>query len=323
MRRILPAIVLVTVVATPAMSAPQIYLLRNVTMDGKALTVGAVAVVTGADKETVDAIRAVRLGRSPFPGEQIHLSPRTMLSRMAMSGINTRGIRFSGARQVRVTSRHQEITAERIESVALDELLACVGDVPGVTYTADGKVDGESINTSAGEVTLAAKVLGESAGPTATVVVSGTGEHGEKLFDRALTFRATYSAVRVVASRDLRPGELLDEDSITLETVRTPSRPRSQPSLATFMGSRTRSWIKRGALLAKSMVHMPSPEIIVERNNPVQMRISMPGMTVTAMGLALMPGREGDIIRVRNVDTMRIVSARVRHDGSVTPVLAK
>ena len=326
MKRILSVAALVLVLATPAMSAaqaPQIYLLRNVTVDTKGLLLGAVAVVTGADKETVAAIRAVPLGRSPFPGEEMLLTPRVVLSRMGMSGIDTRGVRFSGARRVRVTSRHQEITPERIESVARGELVARVGDIPGVTYEVDGKSDGQSINAASGDVTLAAKVLGEPAGETMIVLVSGTDERGERLFERAVAFRAIHSAVRVVAARDLRPGEPLDEENITLESVRTSSRPRSQPSLKAFMGSRTRSWVKRGTVLAESMVRMPSPEIIVERNKPVRMMISMPGMTVTAMGLALMPGRDGDVIRVRNIDSMRIVSALVRPDGSVTPVVAR
>ena len=46
-----------------------------------------------------------------------------------------------------------------------------------------------------------------------------------------------------------------------------------------------------------------------------------PGFTISGTGLALQDGRPGDFIRVRNVDSKRIVVAKVTADGTVAPVI--
>ena len=59
---------------------------------------------------------------------------------------------------------------------------------------------------------------------------------------------------------------------------------------------------------------------VVRRNDSVVMRITGNLFQITALGQALENGGEGDLIKVRNVDSKRVVVARVIHDGTVEPV---
>ncbi len=60
---------------------------------------------------------------------------------------------------------------------------------------------------------------------------------------------------------------------------------------------------------------------VVFRNQPVVIEIDVPGLKVTAMGLPLEDGRAGQIIKVRNIDSKRDIVAKVKADGTVSPVL--
>jgi flagellar basal body P-ring formation protein FlgA len=60
--------------------------------------------------------------------------------------------------------------------------------------------------------------------------------------------------------------------------------------------------------------------VAVHRNENVVMRIKGDGFLLTAMGLALEDGRPGAMIKVRNVDSGRVVMAKVAADGAVEPV---
>jgi flagella basal body P-ring formation protein FlgA len=59
----------------------------------------------------------------------------------------------------------------------------------------------------------------------------------------------------------------------------------------------------------------------VKRNENVIIRIEKPGLSVTAVGKAMQEGRAGEVIKVRNVDSQRMILARVGEDGTVEPVL--
>ena len=66
----------------------------------------------------------------------------------------------------------------------------------------------------------------------------------------------------------------------------------------------------------------PAVEKIISRNDTVTMKIEGDGFTITALGQALDDGRSGAFIRVRNVDSGRIVVGKVKSDGSVEPVIS-
>jgi len=63
-----------------------------------------------------------------------------------------------------------------------------------------------------------------------------------------------------------------------------------------------------------------NPPVIVKRNRTVVIRIERPGLLITAIGKAMQDGRAGDYIKVQNVDSQRIIFARVNADGTVEPV---
>ena len=71
------------------------------------------------------------------------------------------------------------------------------------------------------------------------------------------------------------------------------------------------------------MVRPAKGEVLVRRNKSVVMRIAGNCFQVTALGQALEDGREGDLIRVRNADSKRVVVAKVTDDGTVQPVFGE
>jgi hypothetical protein len=70
-----------------------------------------------------------------------------------------------------------------------------------------------------------------------------------------------------------------------------------------------------------NQVGQPDSPKVVFRNQPVVIELEIPGLRVTAMGLPLEDGRSGQLIKVRNVDSKRDIIARVRSDGTVSPVI--
>jgi len=59
----------------------------------------------------------------------------------------------------------------------------------------------------------------------------------------------------------------------------------------------------------------------VKRNQNVVIRIQAGGLVITATGRMVDEGAAGDFVRVRNVDSQRVIIGKVNEDGTVGPVL--
>lgn len=57
--------------------------------------------------------------------------------------------------------------------------------------------------------------------------------------------------------------------------------------------------------------------ILVNRGQSAKLVFNSGDLVITAMGVALQPGAAGDFIKIRNVDSGRVVTGTVMEDGSI------
>ena len=74
--------------------------------------------------------------------------------------------------------------------------------------------------------------------------------------------------------------------------------------------------LRPGQVLQKRLLAAP---VLVKRGEVVVIEARSGPIQVTASGEALEPGRQGDVVRVRNVNTGKIIRARVVDTGTVQP----
>lgn len=73
-------------------------------------------------------------------------------------------------------------------------------------------------------------------------------------------------------------------------------------------GSISKRSLKPGITITPSMIEQP---VLIERGQPVTLRVSNPAVTVEMAGEALRKGRAGERIRVRNINSGKILFGRV------------
>jgi len=69
------------------------------------------------------------------------------------------------------------------------------------------------------------------------------------------------------------------------------------------------------------MVNAAQSPVVIRRNETVVIRIERPGLVVSAVGTVLQEGRTGELVKVRNADSSRVIMCKVNADGTVEPVL--
>ena len=102
-------------------TALQIYLPREITIEGDVPNLGQVAIIRG-EEHLIAKARQVTLGRISAPGQKIIIDRTAVLSRLASSGIKASEVTLTGAEKITVSQRHQIIKGDEFTEKALSFL---------------------------------------------------------------------------------------------------------------------------------------------------------------------------------------------------------
>jgi flagella basal body P-ring formation protein FlgA len=142
---------------------------------------------------------------------------------------------------------------------------------------------------------------------------------GKEVGIRDILFRLKYRSRRVLAAREIAEGTVLTPEDLSIETV---ASDRPEPAgWAPPYGLVALRKVPQNAELRTDMLRAAQMPVAVRRNESVVIRIEQPGLTVTALGVALQEGRIGEYVKVRNTDSSRVIVCKVNPDGSVEPML--
>ncbi|MCE5326331.1 MAG: flagellar basal body P-ring formation chaperone FlgA [Planctomycetaceae bacterium] len=300
--------------ALAAQSAPdvRIHLPREVLVTSQQLTLGEVGVVSCDDAATQAALRELPLGRAPLAQETITIERRVVQSRVACSRLTVGQITLTGADCVSVRRKEQVITADAL----VEKSRALLGQLPELsTWSWRVHVKPQDLTlrfTGAVEVQPS---LESYANGLARIRVAVSAPQGE-LASAEVVFKRVFAVRRAVALRDIAPGEALTAENTRIEEHEVSAAIEAYVPPAMALASQA---IAKGTPIRASLVRQPKPELLVRRNQGVTMRVVGNGFTVSAMGQALEDGCQGQCIKVRNVDSKRVVSAVVMADGTVQP----
>lgn len=312
----------VLLVATPGRGAEpaiQIHLPRAIQVEGQTLSLGAISVIRGEDAALAQRAGQVSLGRAPLPKEEIVLDRPTLLGRLASHGIGADRVLFSGAQKVAVSRKETAVSADEMVKAAEACLSQKRPSPPGCRWEVRRPVQALVV-PSAGEVRLEARLADHDVAAEAKVEVAAV-VGGRQAASQFLIFRMSYAQREAVAAADLAAGTVLTPENVTIRTAACDRAPAAD--WAAPFGLTTTQPIRAGTVIRPALVRAARPAVAVRRNEGVTMRIRGAGFTVTALGQALEDGRPGESIKVRNVDSNRVVVAKVAADGTVEPALSE
>jgi flagella basal body P-ring formation protein FlgA len=294
----------------------RIYLPRTQQVQGSTISIGEVCIVRGSDDARTALAEKVQLGRAPFSREEMKVDRAMILGRLAASGFSKREIHFCGANEVLVTPNEQEIDASRLVAAAsalLNEKMPCKGEAQ---WRLARQVEPVSV-PSGQAVKLSPVLLGGATEQRAAVRVDVTRD-GSAAASCELGFEKVHLWRQAVARKDISPGQTITESNVAVETV---LRHSPQEAWTSPYGRHTSRAVAAGSVLDQGLLTTPKPELVFERNALVRIRVDLGDFSLLAKGVALAPGRVGETVPVQNIDSKRILTARVCPDGTVIPLL--
>jgi flagellar basal body P-ring formation protein FlgA len=122
--------------------------------------------------------------------------------------------------------------------------------------------------------------------------------------------------IAVVTKRVVYPGETIESEILREVTLKAGRRvPEAMvTSISTIQGK-----VAKRTLLPGRYIPMASIRdvYLIEQGAPVEVIFKHGALTITAQAVSLEPGSEGDLIKVRNLDSGAVFVGQIMPDGTI------
>jgi flagella basal body P-ring formation protein FlgA len=285
---------------------------NEVTVTTPEVRLGDLANVTSRfirDDDMVIGLKKVFLVKSPDPGKTVTITAAQALNRLREEGVQIAGLGYALPRIMKVTRASREVTRDEILAV-LEEALAKSGDtaeLKGIEYS-------KPVHVVPGVMELSVEGFSRSS----------TGNMQFRLLanvDGAAPARFQIGAavdewVQVpVARRPLLKGSVVNADDLMMARLNLNTIPSDTAHSATsIIGLETSSNITYGEVFRKKKLAIPP---LIESGARITMIYESKFLKATATGTALESGAEGQLIRIRNDASKKVVTGKIIEPGLV------
>jgi flagella basal body P-ring formation protein FlgA len=295
----------------------KIYLPREVTVKASSLSLRQVSILRG-DASLGAKAGKIALGRISVPGQKVVLERSTLLSRLACNGIAISRVKLTGAEKITVKQLYKTISGDQFVSLARSFLKANTKCDSACQWDPIHAPKDFVVSGPARDITFSPQLAPSTVKNQAKVeiaLLSG----GKKIGVREVSLVLRHICRQVVAKIDIAAGQTLSQENIKIEE-KLSDRPEPVGWKPPF-GLVAKRRLPANTVIRPQMTGPVRAPIVVKRNQSVLIRIDSPGFLITAAGTALQDGKAGEHIRVRNVDSRRVIIAKINADASVEPVL--
>jgi flagella basal body P-ring formation protein FlgA len=293
-----------------------IHLPSEATVENENLKLGQVAEVSGSEPLAAKA-REVELGRISVPGQKVTIDRSLIISRLACSEAAVSNPVFSGADKVIVSQAAKVIKGDKFTESASSFLADSIREQSIAKWEPTREPAEFVLPAGTQNFKLVSKLVSRGTNGLATIEV-GVVADGKLTGVRQITLRPKYNTHRIITVADVAAKEAITAENTRIENV-VSDGPEPANWAAPFGCVAVRN-LPSGTVISSGMAKHIRPQVVIERNQTVSIRIERAGLFVTALGKTLQQGKLGEYIKVRNVDSQRVIMAKVNEDGTVEPV---
>lgn len=289
---------------------------EQVRVNGAVISLGQVAKISGDDEAANQKLRKLKIGDAPVPGSSFVLTKEVLNMRLAATGIDLASVTWLIPDRITVIGDSQVISAQTLIDRGINAIREQVG--PNVQYD-DLHIfyvgREQDVTVPVGNVILSTSLpygIRYNAPTTVMIFISVDGQAVTKV---GLRFKVNLYRQVAVAASQVNAREIFTEGNLRYERMDA-----GQIAAGFFtdknkvLGLEARRAITPGTVITDSMVNKP---VIVKRGNMVTLVAFVGNIQVIASGQAMQDGYEGQLIRIKNVITNKIVLGKVIDENKV------
>jgi len=300
---LLTLLLLPSVAMSSGMTARTIINMQTrVTVANDSILLGDIAIIRGPDTVFVADLNALVVGRAPLPGKSRQINAAYVAMRLRQKGISINQVALNETTTTTVVRDSTFVSRKQIEDAireALDQedfFQGRRGVVRDIRVNSDLVVP--SGNVSYG-VKFTEKPI-RSNRVLASVSVYVNGKHYRKIWG---TIVADILQEVMVLSKTMRRHQRITREDIQLVAMNLTDIPHNAITVdQDILGKRVTKSLLSGTVLRTDIVELPP---LVKRGDVVTIAAESGVLQVTALGKAKSNGRQGERIKVLNIDTQK------------------
>ena len=283
---------------------------------GPQITFGELAEIYGADEARVEFLRNLNLGLAPMPGERLVLTAEALSSRLVSTGVDFSGIYWQTSPTVTITTASQVVPSEQLKTVAIEairQLLGPAADSGDITVDPANEV--RDLTVPLGVVKLSADLPSGVHYSTPTTVAVRVDIQDRTPLTITLNYNIRLYRNVVIVGQGIGAHEMIAPEALHLERLEVGRLTGGYfTELAEVAGYAAKRSLAPGMVIAKSMLEKP---LLIKRGAMVAILAEAGSLQVTAQGEALQDGRNGQLIRVMNIQSRKIILAQIIDGNTV------
>ena len=273
---------------------------------------GDIASIT-PEGRAAENLAAKRVTTSPNPGKSRTIKASSIIEMMRYDK-NAADIGWSGAESIEVTRKGQVITKERMKQIVAEFIGRHLKSLPDAEIRFTSVRTRENIILPAGTITYTVK-------PSKPAIIGSSSFNilfavdGRTVTNRTVRGKLEVLAPVATAAVNIRRGSIITPDQV--EMIRRDISKLDGPYFTRdrVIGLQAQRTIRAGKPLDIMNV---APPPVIKKGELVEIVADRGPLRITTKGIAVMDGRPGDFIRVKNISSSKLIYGKVDAPGVVS-----
>ncbi len=289
-------------------------ILKKVSIDGDRILLGEIAEINGQDQELILKLKATVIGKAPMPGRVRRIDADYVKIRLRQRGINPSQIKFTAPETIEISRSFIEIPDEKIKKAVLAFVYENIPWDRSRVRIKDIRIN-QHVILPKGRITyrIVPPKRRDILGVVPLSVLFEVNGHFKKRIWATVNIEVTTGVV--VTRRPLRRHQLITEGDIRIEERNLAGLPSHIiTDYKEVLGRRTRRTINSNEVLRSDLIEFPP---LVKRGDVVLIIAESDELRITALGKVKGKGHRGEMIEVINLDSNKLIYARVLDSNTV------
>ncbi|MDR4505546.1 MAG: flagellar basal body P-ring formation chaperone FlgA [Candidatus Scalindua sp.] len=288
----------------------------KVTLKEKIITIRDISQVTGDDDNLIKQINELEVGRTPWPNNQRRIDRDFLKMRLVGSGISLSDIIFEGSKMAVVSVESTKITETEIVEKAKEHLIFSLQALNRDITIELRRTPGDRwVTKSRDEIYLESSLADTNKMRGNLVVMVTAYSEGIPLFKIPVHFRVrVFEFIAITKSKVDRHKSLTSENVFLARRETTKVQGSIFSNIDDLKGKITNRPVVPFTVITEEIIDTPPT---IRKGDIVKLYIKTENFKIVTKGLAEENGVTGDIIKVKNFDTKKVIHGRIADEVNV------
>ncbi|GAX59808.1 flagellar basal body P-ring protein [Candidatus Scalindua japonica] len=294
----------------------EIHLMEKIVLKDKVITVSDISTVTGDDPGLVKKVMGIEIGNTPGANCERRIDLNFIRMRLISSNVNIENVTFTNSQSTLVSVESTKIKGLEIVQKAKEYLLEFLPMDDRETTVEVGRVPTDQwVPSKRDNIDFFITLVDTTKDRGKIELIVSASSEGKRFFKVPVYFNVRVFEFVAVAKKKIRRNQSLTKENVILtrrETTRT--RGMSFSSIDDLKGMITTTSVQPRIILTEHMVETPPT---LKQGSIVKLIVKKSGFKIVTKGLAQQTGYKGDVIKVRNINSKKIIYGQIINHDSV------